>query len=129
MDVSPSYGRPRPAGGLELRSWIFMRVSGLVLLGLALGHLAVMHLIHSVHEIDYWFVASRYANWGWRLYDLAMLVLAMVHGANGARVIIDDHLSQTRWRGPALGLLYALTGTLTALGVYVALAFQPVARP
>ena len=128
MSLSDAYGRPRPSGGLELRSWIFMRVSGIVLLGLALGHLVIMHLLHSVHEIDYNFVVQRYTGWIWRAYDLAMLILAMIHGANGARVIIDDYSAGTRWRGLALGGLYAITGSLTLLGLYVAIWFHPVAR-
>jgi succinate dehydrogenase / fumarate reductase membrane anchor subunit len=123
MTLSSAYGRPKPVGGLELWSWIFMRASGVVLLGLALGHWFIMHVAHSVHEIDYAFVAGRYAGWLWRGYDLAMVVLAMLHGVNGARVILDDYLSASRWRRPALGLLYVLTGGLTLLGVYVTIFF------
>ena len=126
MQTSSSYARVKPHGGLELWSWVFMRISGLVLLFLALGHLALMHLIHTVDEISYTFVATRYAHWGWRGYDLAMVVLAMLHGINGTRVMIDDYLSQSRWRRMALGALYGVCGSLLALGCYVALFFKPV---
>ena len=123
-----AYGSsPRPSGGFELWSWVFMRVSGVVLLFLALGHLAVMHLIHSVDEIDYWFVAHRYAGWLWRGYDLALLALAMLHGVNGARILIDDCVHPALWRRVALAALYAVCGGLLALGGYVAIFFQPVA--
>ena len=122
------YGHERPAGGFELWSWVFMRLSGVVLLFLALGHLALMHLIHSVDEIDYWFVAKRYAGSLWRGYDLAMLVLAMLHGINGARILIDDYLHRPMWRRLALGALYVVCGSLLVLGVYVALFFKPVAH-
>jgi succinate dehydrogenase / fumarate reductase membrane anchor subunit len=101
-----------------------MRLSGLVLLGLALGHLVLMHLIHNVDEINYAFVASRYAGWLWRIYDLALLLLAMIHGTNGARVIIDDYL-KGRPRLAALAALYLVCGGLTLLGTYVALFFNP----
>ena len=102
MDVSSSYARPKPAGGLELWSWLFMRVSGLALLLLALGHLVLMHLIHNVDEINYAFVAGRYAGWFWRGYDLLMLILAMLHGVNGARILIDDYIHPPGWRRLAL---------------------------
>ena len=46
-ELSSAGGRPRPTGGLELYAWLFMRVSGIALLLLALGHLAIMHLINS----------------------------------------------------------------------------------
>lgn len=127
MSLSASYGRPKPTGGLELWSWLFMRLSGLLLLVLALGHLVIMHLIHSVDEINYVFVANRYVGWFWRGYDLLMLVLAMVHGVNGTRIIIDDYLSTSRWRPVVLGALYLVCGSLLILGVGVALFFKPVA--
>jgi succinate dehydrogenase hydrophobic anchor subunit len=42
----PSYkaGRARPGGGAEFWSWIFMRVSAIVLLFLAVGHVLIMHI-------------------------------------------------------------------------------------
>lgn len=121
-------GHERPSGGFELWSWLFMRVSGVVLLFLALGHLALMHLIHSVDEIDYWFVAERYAGMLWRGYDLAMVALAMLHGINGARILIDDYLHHPTWRRVALGALYLVCGGLLLLGCYVAIFFKPVQR-
>ena len=129
MKLSQAYARPRPTGGLELWSWCFMRISGLLLLLLALGHLVLMHLIHSVDEINYAFVAGRYAGWFWRGYDLAMLLLAMVHGTNGVRIIMDDYLHRPAWRRLALTGLYLVCGALTVLGSAVALFFQPVVSP
>ena len=103
-----------------------MRISGLVLLFLALGHLALMHVIHNVDEINYVFVAGRYAGWFWRGYDLLLLLLAMVHGTNGARVLIDDYVQHPTWHRVALSALYVVCGGLAALGTGVALFFQPV---
>ena len=103
-----------------------MRLSGLVLLFLALGHLVIMHLINNVEAINYAFVANRYAEWGWRAYDLLLLVLAMIHGINGARVIIDDHLYQGPWRAATLTALYLICGGLLLLGIYAALFFKPI---
>ena len=125
MSLSSAYGRPKPAGGLELWSWLFMRVSGLVLLFLAIGHMVLMHLIHNVDEINYAFVAGRYTSWFWRGYDLLLLVLAMIHGVNGMRVLIDDYIHHALWRRVALGGLYLVCGGLLLLGVGVALFFQP----
>ncbi len=126
MTASVSYGSPKPSGGFELWSWCFMRISGLVLLFLALGHLVLMHLIHNVDEVNYAFVAGRYAGWFWRGYDLAMVILAMLHGTNGARILIDDYLHAPRWRLLALSALYLVCGGLLVLGVSVAIWFKPV---
>ena len=127
MSTSRSYSHPKPVGGFELWSWLFMRVSGLVLLLLAVGHMVLMHLIHNVDEINYAFVANRYTGWFWRGYDLLMLTLAMVHGTNGARILIDDYIHPPGWRRVTLGALYLVCGGLMVLGAGVALFFTPVA--
>jgi len=125
--TSSSYSSPKPAGGLELWSWLFMRLSGLILLLLALGHLVLMHLIHNVDEINYAFVAARYTGWLWRGYDLALLTLAMIHGTNGMRILIDDYIHPPVWHRAALGMLYTVCGSFLILGLYVAIFFKPVA--
>ena len=126
MSLSSSYSTPKPSGGLELWSWLFMRLSGLALLILALGHLLLMHIIHNVDEINYAFVAGRYAGWFWRAYDLSMLVLAMIHGTNGARILIDDYVHPRALRAVSRGALYLVCGGLLLLGLYVAMFFKPV---
>ncbi len=119
-------GRPRPESGLELYAWFFMRISGVVLLILVLLHLAIMHLINNVEVINYRFVAVRYATPFWRTYDLVMLWLAMVHGLNGLRVIVDDYVTSRGWRVLAMGLVFTAGVIFLALGSLVILTFQPV---
>ncbi len=126
MNLSSAYGRPKPSGGFEAWSWLFMRLSGLALLALALGHLIIMHLINNVDHIDYNFVAGRYNGWFWRIYDLLMLVLAMFHGLNGVRILIDDYVHPPAWHRLAVGALHTIGGVFLLLGVYVVLFFQPV---
>ena len=123
---SLSYSTPKPTGGPELWSWLFMRLSGLALLVLALGHLIIMHLINNVDGIDYNFVASRYAHWFWRGYDLLMLVLAMFHGLNGIHILIDDYIHPPAWHRLATTTLHLVGGGFLLLGIYVILFFQPV---
>ena len=117
--------QPRPAGGTELYAWLFMRISGVVLLLLALGHLFIMHVFNSVHNIDYDFVAARYLGLFWRGYDLMMLRLAMIHGMNGLRTLVDDYL-RPPWRGLTVKGLYAVGALFLILGTWVIIAFKPV---
>ncbi|HYH27721.1 MAG TPA: succinate dehydrogenase hydrophobic membrane anchor subunit, partial [Actinomycetota bacterium] len=92
-EASPSESRPRPRRGFELWSWLFMRISGIVLLFLAVGHVLIMHVLEGgVERVDYDFVAARWANPLWRTWDWAMLSLALVHGINGVRVIVQDYV-------------------------------------
>lgn len=124
--ASPSYSSPKPSGGVELWAWLFMRISGLVLLGLALGHLVIMHLLNNVDRIDYNFVAGRYVGWFWRGYDLLMLVLAMLHGLNGVRILIDDYVHPTAPRRLAVRLLYVVGGVFLVMGITAVVCFKPV---
>jgi succinate dehydrogenase / fumarate reductase membrane anchor subunit len=121
MNVS----RPRPESGIELYAWLFMRVSGVVLLGLALGHLAIMHVINNIEVIDYQFVAHRFMTPFWRTYDLVMLWLALIHGLNGVRTLIEDYVGARGWRVVSLASLYLLGFVFLALGSLVILTFHP----
>ena len=126
--MSSSIPGAKPSGGFELWSWFFMRISGLVLLFLALGHLVIMHLLNNVDGITYTFVAGRYAHLVWRGYDLAMLLLAMVHGLNGSRILIDDYVHPLSRRRLAVGALYLIGGLFVLMGSYAIIGFQPVAE-
>ena len=122
-------GRPAPTDSkFELFAWFFMRVSGVVLLLLALGHLVIMHLLHGIEEVNYDFVVSRWSgdwNMFWRSYDWLMLFLALLHGLNGLRTILDDVLrpgaSRTFW----MSVLYTVGFVFLAVGSIVILTFQP----
>ncbi|MBI4313564.1 MAG: succinate dehydrogenase hydrophobic membrane anchor subunit [Candidatus Omnitrophica bacterium] len=115
---------PRPQGGFELYAWLFMRISGIILLVLALGHWLIMHVLNSVHAIDYDFVAGRYAKIFWRGYDLTMLWLAMIHGINGMRTLADDYLKPPA-RGIAVKGLYLIGLVFLILGTWVIVSFNP----
>jgi succinate dehydrogenase / fumarate reductase membrane anchor subunit len=122
-------GRSRPDSGLELYAWLFMRISGVILLLMALGHLAIMHVINNIEVIDYAFVARRYMTPFWRTYDLVMLWLAMLHGVNGVRMLVDDYISARGWRLVSLASLYVVGFIILALGSLVIFTFQPVTAP
>ena len=68
---------------------------GLVLVFLVLGHLFIMNILDGgVQRINFAFVAGRWCSPFWQVWDLRMLWLAMLHGANGLRVIINDYAEQ-----------------------------------
>jgi succinate dehydrogenase / fumarate reductase membrane anchor subunit len=103
-----------------------MRVSGVVLLFMALGHLAIMHLINNIDVISYQFVVGRYATPFWRTYDLVMLWLAMIHGVNGVRTVLIDYVRSRGWLVASLATLYVVGFAMLALGSLVIVTFQPV---
>jgi len=128
MKTETTYGaRPAPTGSnFELMAWFFMRISGIVLVFMALGHLLIMHILNDVADLNYAFVAERYATPLWRTYDLIMLFLALIHGVNGARVLIVDYVRSRGWRVFSLSTLYVIGFALLMFGALVILTFQPI---
>jgi len=120
--------RPRPeASGRERFWWYFMRISGLALVILALGHMFIMHVLVELTggEIDFAFVQSRWGSPFWRIYDFLLLVLAFLHGANGARIVIADYVANRRARSIVIGGLLVISGIWVVLGMLVILFFDP----
>ncbi len=107
-----------------------MRISGVILLFLVLIHLYVMHLIdEGVERVNFAFVAERWDNVGWKTFDWVMLFLALLHGANGLRIIIDDYVQSARHCGPTVkGTLYTVTVVLMIMGTAVIVTFDPTAH-
>jgi succinate dehydrogenase / fumarate reductase membrane anchor subunit len=115
----------RPSSA-EVWWWFFMRISGVILVFLVLIHLFIMHLVDSgVERVNFVFVAERWDNVGWKTFDWAMLVLAVLHGTNGARVVIDDYVRRPGLRTAIKGSLYAVAAILTIMGTAVIVTFSP----
>lgn len=132
--AAPPIVRPRSraskSGNFELNSWVFMRGSGLLLVVLVFGHLFVNLMTGSgIHQVDFAFVAGKWANPFWQVWDLAMLWLAELHGANGLRTIINDYATKPGTRFTLKTLLYFATGVVLVLGTLVIFTFDPCADP
>jgi succinate dehydrogenase / fumarate reductase membrane anchor subunit len=124
--------RPLPeASGRERFWWYFMRLSGLALVFLALGHMFIMHVLVELtgSEIDFAFVQSRWGTPFWRIYDLLLLLLAFIHGANGARIVIGDYVTHRTLRGLLVGILVAISALWLLLGMAVIAFFDPNTAP
>ena len=114
----------------ELYAWVFMRLSGILLVVLILGHLFVnLMLGDGVHQIDFAFVAGKWASPFWQTWDLLMLWLAMLHGTNGLRVIVNDYTERDSTRWILKGLLVAGTLLVMVLGTLVIFTFDPCLDP
>ena len=111
---------------LERLGWIFMRVSGFFLVALIFTHLIVNVLQEGgVHAIDFAFVAGKLASPVWQWFDAALLWLAVIHGTNGMRVVIEDYVYRTGLKRVALGALFISTAVLLVLGSLVIFTFDP----
>jgi succinate dehydrogenase / fumarate reductase membrane anchor subunit len=111
----------------EMFAWLFMRLSGVVLLVLVFVHLYVNLLVEEggVHAIDFGFVGGKWANPFWQVWDLLLLWLAMLHGTNGLRVIIDDYAEKDRTRFWLKVFLFVTSAFVILLGTLVIFTFEP----
>lgn len=116
-------------GNFEMAAWLFMRLSGVVLVVLVIGHLLIQLVLDGgVSKIGFAFVAGRWASPFWQAWDLLMLWLAMLHGANGMRTIINDYAERANTRLWLKGLLYTATVFTVLLGTLVIFTFDPNIR-
>jgi succinate dehydrogenase / fumarate reductase membrane anchor subunit len=127
LQVSTGKG-PRPAGGgFETFSWYYFRISGILLVFLVIVHLVVMHITNDVACTTYSFIASRYANVFWRVFDWLLLTIGLTHGMNGLRVVIDDYVQSARARLWCLALTAVLLVVFFMLGTLTLVTFHSVA--
>ncbi|MDP9883241.1 succinate dehydrogenase / fumarate reductase membrane anchor subunit [Sinomonas atrocyanea] len=125
--VAPQYKRAGGSKGqFEMFAWLFMRLSGIVLVVLIFGHLFVNLMVgEGVHGIDFGFVAGKWASPFWQVWDLAMLWLAMLHGSNGVRTIINDYAERDSVRFWLKAVLFAASAIIVILGTLVIFTFDP----
>ena len=110
----------------EMAAWLFMRISGVALVILVFGHLFVhLWLGEGVKGIDFAFVAGKWTSPFWQTWDLAMLWLGMIHGANGVRTIINDYARNDTLRMVLKALLYIAAVVTIVLGTLVIFTFSP----
>jgi succinate dehydrogenase / fumarate reductase, membrane anchor subunit len=114
--VNPA-SRTIPRNRWGTLSWLFMRVSGLALIFLVLGHFAIQHVFNDVHNLSLAFVQARWANLGWRVYDAFMLGFAMVHGLNGVRIVADDYVLDAGWNRVVRAIIIVIGGMLVIVGM------------
>lgn len=122
----PRGGHPGSGSNFELYTWFFMRVSGVFLLFLVFGHVLIVHVINDISAVNYVFVAHRWESPFWRTYDWLMLVLALTHGANGLRIVIEDYVHRPVHRILSLAVLASFFVVFVIVGSLVILTFEPV---
>lgn len=124
---------PRSTRGVRRRGinwekwgWIYMRLSGVVLVVLIFGHLFVnLMLGEGVKGLDFAFVAGKLTDPFWMVWDTLLLWLALIHGANGMRTIVNDY-AHNRLVGVILkGAILVATVVLLILGTLVIYTFDP----
>jgi succinate dehydrogenase / fumarate reductase, membrane anchor subunit len=133
--VATERGAARPGGGhqappagtrsrFELYAWVFMRVSGVLLLFMATYHLVWWNLVVGVEHLSAELVLARWNQPFWRLYNIALASFALLHGLNGARYVIEDYVRAPGVRRVVKGVVYAVVLLTLAWGVFALLTYD-----
>ena len=131
MTVTIETPRARPVRrfrrfNVEKWGWIYMRASGVVLVVLIFGHLFVNLVAgEGVRAIDFAFVGGKLSQPFWQIWDTLLLWLALIHGANGMRTIVNDYASNRLLRVTFKVALIASVAVLLLLGTLVIYTFNP----
>ncbi|HET8521741.1 MAG TPA: hypothetical protein VFL82_00830, partial [Thermomicrobiales bacterium] len=67
------YGGSIP--GADQVSWYFLRISGVMLVVFALGHIFITHYMNVPSDTTFDFVSKRWANPLWRTFDWILLLM------------------------------------------------------
>ena len=112
-DVSARSDREGPA---RLRVYVIVRVTGMLLAVLVLGHFTLTHIATDVADADAGFIARRWSAALWIAWDWLMLAAALIHGAAGVWIAIEDYAPEGRSRRRRQAALIGACAVLLALG-------------
>lgn len=115
----------KPRSNFERYAFLFMRVSGILLLLLAVGHMLLQHVLRDVHNLTLQTVQEIWRSWGWRAYDLFLLAFAILHGFNGFRQVLEDYIHKpgtVKIIGRVLLVIAILTILWSAVAIF---SFRP----
>jgi len=102
----------------ETIAWRWMRYSGILLIPLAWIHVLIQDVIVGVHKIDINYVAMRWANIGWQVYDILLLAFAFAHGMYGLRQVSIEHFPRARrWLSVVIFLLWIVVSIIGAFAI------------
>jgi succinate dehydrogenase / fumarate reductase membrane anchor subunit len=123
---TPRSPRSRKSANREKIAWLFMRASGVILIFLIFGHLYInLFTGEGIKAIDFAFVAGKWADPFWQVWDTAMLWLALIHGTNGMRTLVNDYSEREGVRKILNTSLWTVCILLIILGTLVTTTFDP----
>lgn len=144
--IAPGANAPRKAlkrSRFDTFMWTYMRASGVLILPLVFGHLAMMHVIQGVFNISVHnyipigttminqsgtaveFVALRWNTmfagvFVWRVYDILLLILTIIHGFYGMHYALNDYIHNALVnRGAQIAIFATVIGLLFVGGIAI----------
>ncbi len=114
---------------IERYAFMFMRMSGVALLFLAVGHMLIQHVVNSSTHLTIQWVAEQWNSWGWKTYDMFLLIFAYIHGMNGLRNVLEDYIHSRPLMRNITIFLIVFSAAMMIYAAFAIAAFDPINIP
>lgn len=112
--------RPGAVSG-RLIAYLLIRVTGVLLAVLVLGHFTVTHITTDVAHTGPSFTRHRWESALWPVWDWLMLTAALAHAGCGLWVVVEDYVPGPAARRRTHAALVVVMCVLAVLGTVVIL--------
>ena len=102
--------------GNRLAASVAVRVTGLALAVLVLGHFTLTHIVVDVADTGAGYIARRWRSGLWLAWDWTLLAAALFHGAAGIWIAVEDYSPDPLRRRRRQRVLVAVTLAMLVLG-------------
>ena len=115
-EARPGAVRRRAQTRSRAAAYLMVRVTGVLLAVLVLGHFLLTHILNDVADTGSAFIDRRWGSALWLAWDWTMLGAALAHGGAGVWVLVDDYTPDARRRRGRRRVLVAVCVVLWAIG-------------
>ena len=112
----PRVRRVKPVAASEARWWLWMRITGLLMVLVLFPHVIVKDVLVGVYRIDLEYVAQVWANPLMRVFDFALLFLTFTHGMMGLRQVLQDFIHTPSGRRVMTWVLFVIWAVISLMG-------------
>lgn len=106
----------KPVLTSEARWWLWMRITGLLMVMVLFPHVIIKDVLVGVYRIDLDYIARVWDNLWLRAFDFALLFLTFTHGMIGLRQVLQDFIHTPSGRRTMTRVLVVVWAVISLLG-------------
>ncbi len=106
----------RPVATSEARWWLWLRITGVLMVLFVFPHVIIKDVIVGVHNIDTEYVAQVWENVLVRVFDFLLLFTTFTHGMVGLRQVLMDFVHSPSGRKTTTWILAIIWFVVTVMG-------------